>query len=88
MDKINLKEIQKIVEDLSKNLPEKILINSFVTFGNQEDFAKPNIEIDDSENFNFIIVERGQELEKRITLNLDDILYWIFEIITFNLASK
>lgn len=84
----NLEEIRKKVEEISLKLPQKIDINSYITFGNQEDFAKPNIEIDNSLFYNFIVVERGQELEKRITLNLDDLLYWIFELITFDLASK
>ncbi|WP_234111794.1 Imm63 family immunity protein [Chryseobacterium sp. R2A-55] len=84
----NLEEIRKKVEEISLKLPQKIDINSYITFGNQEDFAKPNIEIDNSLFYNFIVVERGQELEKRITINLDDLLYWIFELITFDLASK
>lgn len=84
----NLEEIRKKIEEISLKLPQKIDINSYITFGNQEDFAKPNIEIDNSLFYNFIVVERGQELEKRITLNLDDLLYWIFELITFDLASK
>ena len=88
MQNSNLEEIRKIIEELALNLHQKIDVNSYITFGNQEDFAKLNIEIDNSNFYNFIIVERGEELEKRITVNLDDLLYWIFELITFDLASK
>lgn len=84
----NLEEIRKKIDELSLKLLQKIDVNSYITFGNQEDFAKPNIKIDNSHFYNFIVVERGQELEKRITTNLDDLLYWIFELITFDLASK
>lgn len=86
MEKLNINDIQNIVENLIKKLPYKVDLSSFVTFGNQEDLAKPNIEIDGLQNLHFIIVERGNELERKITKNLDDLLYWIFDIITFRQA--
>ena len=79
MQKLNINDIQNLVINVTKKLPNNIDLSSFVTFGNQEDLAKPNIEVDGLLNFHFIIVERGNELERRITKNLDDLLYWIFE---------
>ena len=86
MENLNINDIQNIVENLTKKLPNKVDLHSFVTFGNQEDLAKPNIEIVGLQNFHFIVVERGNELERRITQNLDDLLYWIFDTITFRQA--
>lgn len=86
MENLNINDIQNIVENLTKKLPNKVDLHSFVTFGNQEDLAKPNIEIVGLQNFHFIVVERANELERRITKNLDDLLYWIFDTITFRQA--
>ena len=33
-----------------------------------------------------MVVERGQELERQTTTVLDDLLFWIFDTITFSMA--
>jgi len=62
---MKLEEIKSIAENLSKQVSENINLYDFVTFGNQEDFAKPNIEIDSANHFYFIIQERGNIIEKK-----------------------
>jgi len=88
METKSLIEIQEIVKKLMQKLPEKIELNSILTFGDQEDLAKPNVEIDNYKNYNIIIIEKGQELERIVISKFDDLIYWIFEKITFRLASN
>ncbi|WP_157815908.1 Imm63 family immunity protein [Spirosoma pollinicola] len=58
----------------------------YPTYGRSADGALPHIELDGSDTFHFVVVERGQELERRTTTALDDLLYWIFDTITFSMA--
>lgn len=55
------------------------------TYGHSADFARPHIEVDGS--YHFVVVERGQEFERRTTPDVDTLLYWIFSGITFQMAS-
>lgn len=56
------------------------------TFGHSEDFARPHVEVD-SRGYHFVVVERGQELQRVTTVDLDALLYMIFEDVTFSMAS-
>jgi len=38
-------------------------------------------------SFAFVVNERGIEHERRITTDLDELLYWIFEVITSSMAT-
>ncbi len=84
MSILNLKDIEKKVRILAKkiNAPESFM----PTFGYSKDFALPHIEIDDF-GYHYVIVEQGQELERKTTLDVENLLYWIFENITFSMAS-
>jgi hypothetical protein len=55
------------------------------TYGHTKDFARPHIEVD-SRGYHFVVVERGQERERFTTRELDDLLYHIFQNVTFSLA--
>jgi protein-S-isoprenylcysteine O-methyltransferase Ste14 len=55
------------------------------TYGHTEDFARPHVEVD-SRGYHFVVVERGHELERFTTDELDDLLYRVFESVTFSLA--
>jgi hypothetical protein len=56
------------------------------TYGRTEDFARPHIEVD-SRGYHFVVVERGRELERLTTLDLDEVLFRIFRSVTFSLAT-
>ncbi len=77
-------EIEKIV----KQLAEKINTPSYYlpTFSLPKGDATPNIEIDSSGLYNYVISERGTEYERRITSDLKELLYWIFTSVTFFMA--
>jgi hypothetical protein len=55
------------------------------TYGASRDFGYPYVEVNGS-LYHYVVVERGQELERRTSAKYDDLLYWIFESVTHNLA--
>lgn len=60
---------------------------SFPTYGYTEDSARPHIEAD-ARGYHFVVVERGQELSRVTTGDLDKLLYQVFQTITFSLACS
>jgi len=56
------------------------------TYGHSEDFARPHIEFDGAQ-FHFVVVERGQELERVSSPDPQEIVYRVFEAVTFSMAS-
>lgn len=48
--------------------------------------GSPYIEISDA--YHFVVEERGLELERRTTRDLDELLYWVFNDVTFTVASS
>jgi hypothetical protein len=57
------------------------------TYGRTEDGARPHIEVD-RQAYHYVIVERGQELERVTTNELEELLYTIFKGVTFSLAIR
>jgi len=70
-------EIKKISNDLTL-LPE---------INNSNDFAKPFIEID-RYGYNYVCRERGEEIFRKLPFDLNDLLYEVFNDVTFELATK
>lgn len=68
---------------LTINAPSKYL----PTYGYTKDYAQPYIEIDNLDIFHYVIIERGQELERKTTDKIEVVLKWIFIDITFEMAS-
>jgi hypothetical protein len=56
------------------------------TYGKTDDWARPHIEVD-SRGFHYVVVERGQEVERFTTDNLDELLYRVFKNVAWALAS-
>lgn len=79
-----LTEIQNIVNELAEkiNAPNYLL----PTFSSPIGDATPNIEIDSLGLYNYVISERGNEYERKITSDLNDLMYWIFASVTFSMA--
>jgi Immunity protein 63 len=70
-------EMKKISNDLSL-LPE---------INNSNDFAKPFIEIDGL-GYNYVCRERGEEIFRKLPFDTDELLYEVFDNVTFELATK
>jgi hypothetical protein len=78
-----LSEIKSEVARLAKILGASS--DDLPTYGQSRDFAYPHVEVDDK-CYHYVIVERGRELERKSTSDLDDLLFWIFSDTTHNLA--
>lgn len=55
------------------------------TYEETRDFAYPHIEVDGA-HYHYVVVERGQELERKSTTVFDELLYWIFASASHRLA--
>jgi Immunity protein 63 len=76
--KSRVKKLAVVIEAPAETLP---------TFGRSEQSGRPHIEVD-SNGYHYVIVERGQELERQTTPDIDELLYYTFQWITFELAVK
>jgi len=80
---VDLSEIKHRVVTLATLI--KVDSKRLPTFGHSRDFGYPHIEVDAL--YHFVVIERGVEIERRSTSNLDELLFWVFESVTFGLAS-
>jgi hypothetical protein len=76
--KSRVKKLAAVIAASAETLP---------TFGSSEQSGRPHIEVD-SRGYHYIVAERGQELERLTTSDIDELLYLIFQWITFELAIK
>jgi hypothetical protein len=83
--KYSLAEIEKEVNRLAAKIgaPSEML----PTYGFSRDFAYPHIEVD-SHGYHYVIVERGQEIKRVTTKDLDVLLWNTFKDVTFDMACK
>lgn len=82
---MNLTELElKINQFANKiNAPKNLL----PTFDFPRGDGTPNIEIDDSGLFHYVISKRGNEYDRKITNDLNNLLYWVFSNVTFSIAT-
>lgn len=78
-----MKEIKDLMNTLAAKvgMPEKYL----PTFGYSEDFGRPHIE-KEGNTYKYLVVERGETRETRVTENIQDLMYMIFESATAEMA--
>ena len=55
------------------------------SYGQTRDYGHPHIEVED-QLYHYVLVERGQEFERRSTSDFQQLLYWIFAGTTHSLA--
>jgi hypothetical protein len=83
--KHSLEAIKEKVDELANkiNAPTNLL----PSYGQQNWDAHPYIEVDNLGFMFFINSERGEEIERKMTNKIDELLYWIFSWVTFSMAS-
>jgi len=57
------------------------------TYGRTEDGARPHIEFARGQ-YHYVVVERGNELERHSSADVDPILYHVFQGVTFSMACQ
>ena len=80
---LTLADIQSKVNDLASKLHAPA--NLLPTYGRSDDGARPHIEVD-ARAYHFVVVERGQELERFTTGDIDHLLMRIFSTVTSPLS--
>ena len=76
--------LQKTVKQLAAKIDAPS--NLLPTYARTRDSAYPHIEIDESGLLHYVVVERGEELERLSTKDEDELLYWVFAGVTFSMA--
>jgi hypothetical protein len=77
----------KAVEAIVRNLAKKIDSPSHFlpTYGRSEQSGRPHIEII-GQAYNYVVAERGTEFNRKETAEIGELLYWIFNSVTFSMA--
>jgi Immunity protein 63 len=85
MSRVSLSTIRRRV----KALGAKIGATSDQTrvASQSDEFGTPHIEIDGSQ-YHYIVSERGEIHKHKTTQSLDELLYWILDDATFDMATK
>jgi len=78
--------LKKVIDELAARIDAPV--SMLPDYETSSDFAHPHIEIGYLGIMSFVIVERGLELERKSTRDLDELLYWVFSGITFEMAIK
>lgn len=74
-----LGQVDRLAERI--DAPEALL----PTYGVSEDGARPHIEYADGQ-YHYVVVERGNELTRHSSADIDEILFRVFEGVTFSMA--
>ena len=61
-------------------------LDQLPSYGTSLDFGAPHIEVD-MKGYHWVVVERGVEFERETFLDLDGLLYVVFEYVTFSMAN-
>lgn len=78
-----LREIEVDVTALGKLIGASA--QDLPTYGASRDFGYPHVEVTNG-FYHYVVVERGLELERHSTADYKDLLYWVFESASHNLA--
>ena len=78
-----LSRAERIIQELGATIaaPADILPTR-----TDKDLGYPHIEFSNG-IYHFVVRERGAELQRRSTADLDNLLFWVFDSVTFSMAS-
>jgi hypothetical protein len=86
MPVISIDEIREIITEYCRQINASEYVIRNAVLDHTTHFADPHIEIY-NEEYHFVSVERGKEIFRKTTKELDELLYWIMEGITSGMAS-
>ncbi|MFT5892616.1 MAG: hypothetical protein ACI9Y7_002728 [Dokdonia sp.] len=76
-------EIKKIIESFAERIEAPRVY--LPTYNHSEDVARPHIEKQGDE-YHWVVVERGEELQRKKTTEIKELMFWVFDSITFQMA--
>ena len=76
-------EIRNTVESLAKKIEAPSIY--LPSYNHSEDGARPHIEQQGNE-YHWVVVERGEELQRKVTKEIKELMFWIFDSVTFEMA--
>lgn len=80
-----LKELKGQIKELADLIDAPN--HSIPTFGQSEQSGLPHIEIIGND-YHFVVCERGSEHSRQFTKDKKELLFWIFDCVTFSMACK
>lgn len=81
---LNPKDLRNILEEELKKIDGDIGLLPDINYSN--DFAKPYIEIDNY-GYNYVCQEKGEEIFRKVPYDIDELLYEVFDTVTFEIAT-
>jgi len=81
----SLQEISELVTKLSKKV--KATKADIPTFGHSIDFGYSHVEVDEN-GYHYVTVERGKEIQRLTTAELEELLFHIFDDVTSEIARR
>lgn len=82
---MTISQLKLFVEELAQKFDITPDHYYLPTFGYSQDGARPAIFVN-QKGFHYVIVERGEVLREETSTDIHELLYWVFESITFALA--
>ena len=82
---MTLEEIKNKTEQIAEIIDASA--NLLPTYGQSIDGAHPHIETD-SNGMHYVIIERGQELDRKTTNDIDELMFWVFINVTFTMSIQ
>jgi hypothetical protein len=86
MKQMTLDQIKTEIDRMANRLGASG-VKTLPTYGYSEQSGRPHIEVDEC-GYHFVVSERGYESERLTTQEVDELLYYVFESVTHQLATK
>ena len=83
---MSLSKLKTVVDDYASKIQASEWL--LPTYGYSEDGARPHVELGSDSSYFYVIIERGEELERHKCNTLDELLYIVFRSVTSEMAAK
>jgi succinate dehydrogenase flavin-adding protein (antitoxin of CptAB toxin-antitoxin module) len=85
--RLSIDEIKELVKQFAGKISLSKHISYYVRYGSFIGDGIPCVQVDNT-GYHYIYSERGKEFDRKTTQESNELLYWIFEDITFVLSSN
>lgn len=84
MNMIHMNNIQNKIRGIAEKID--VPVDLLPTYVHSNDFGHPHIELE-GDLMCYVVNERGEEISRKVTFDLDELLFWVFKDITFQMAD-